>query len=329
MTDLSRVSYEVVEGWEQLPAGYAHLDVCGTAVDSKDRLFVLTRSQEHVIVYEPDGSFVTSWGEDILTSRPHGLTIAPDDSVFLVVDRGHLVHKFTPEGERLFTIGTGVPSDTGYRDVLPNTIVRGGPPFNEPTNLAIAPNGELYISDGYGNARVHRFTAEGELIQSWGEPGSGPGQFNLPHGICVIDDGRVFVADRENDRLQIFGPAGEFLEEWTQVQRPTNVQQGPDGLLYVSELWWPVGPKSFTEGEITENQPARVSILDRNGAVLKRIAGTGDPCAPGNFCAPHDVAVDSRGDIYVGEVAYSFAGRLGVVPTDCHTLQKFVRKEIS
>lgn len=329
MTLLDKASYTVVEDWEQLPTGFTHLDVCGVAVDSKDRLFVLTRSDTRVIVYERDGTFVTSWGEGFLTSRTHGLTIAPDDSVFCVVDRGHVIHKCTPHGKVIFTIGTGVASDTGYRHEEPGSIVRAGPPFNEPTNLAIAPNGELYISDGYGNARVHRFSADGELIQSWGEPGAGPGQFTLPHGICVYTDGRVFVADRENDRVQIFSPTGDFLEEWTQVQRPTNIRLGRDGLFYVSELWLPVGRRMYTDDENTENKPGRVSILDRNGDVLKRIVGNGDPCAPGSFCAPHDIAIDSHGDIYVGEVAYSFAGSRGWVPRDCHPLQKFTRTDFA
>ncbi len=191
--------------------------------------------------------------------------------------------------------------------------------------MAVAQNGELFVSDGYGNCKVHRFSPDGELIQSWGDPGTGPGQFYLVHGVEVTADGRVLVADRENDRVQVFSPDGTFLEEWTDVQRPTNVDVAPDGRIYVSELWWRVGMHSYAQGEIGENQPGRVSVLAPDGTELARWGGP-DPCAPGSFCAPHDICVDSRGDLYVAEVTHTFAGRLGLVPPDCHTLQKFGRQ---
>ncbi|MBI2940849.1 MAG: hypothetical protein HYY04_10470 [Chloroflexi bacterium] len=223
------------------------------------------------------------------------------------------------------TLGTsGVGSDTGYDGGWITSIKRGGPPFNRPTNVAIAPNGEIYVSDGYGNARIHRFSADGKLIQSWGEPGTGPGQFYLPHGVEVAADGRVLVADRENDRIQFFSPDGEYLGEWTNVQRPTDIHIDRDGLIYVAELRWTVGQRSMVRGPITEDQPGRVSVLDPNGAVLTRWGGA-DPCAPGNFCAPHGICVDSHGDVYVGEVTYTFGVRTGLVPPDCHTFQKFAR----
>src|SRR5439155_15039166 len=110
---------------------------------------------------------------------------------------------------------------SGYDGTL-ESIIRGGPPFNRPTNLAVAPSGDVYVSDGYGNCRVHRYAADGKLIGSWGEPGSGPGQFILPHSVWVAADGRVLVADRENDRIQVFSPSGEYLTEWGAL-RPTDV----------------------------------------------------------------------------------------------------------
>ena len=188
------------------------------------------------------------------------------------------------------------PRHTGYDGRSLTSITRGGPPFNRPTNLAVAPGGDLYVSDGYSNARIHRFNAAGQLIQSWGEPGNGAGQFNLPHGLAVLADGRVVVADRENDRLQFFSPDGEYLDEWTDVQRPTNVALDGDGRLYVSELWRRVGDLSFRLGDTTDDRPGRVSVYDAGGAVLARWGGP-DRCAPGNFCAPHDICVDAHGDI--------------------------------
>ena len=319
--------YEVVANWEQLPDGYTHLDIVGIAVDSRDRLFLLGRQQPRVLIYERDGSFVGSWGEGMFTERTHGLTIAPDDSVFIVDEGEQVVYKVTPDGELLLTLGNkGVASDTGYDGQSLESIVRGGPPFNRPTNVAVAPSGELYVSDGYGNARVHRFSAAGELLGSWGEPGNGPGQFNLAHGVAVAPDGRVFVADRENDRIQIFAPDGTYLTEWRQVQRPTNVTFGADGRVYVSELWRRAGETSMLHGLIEDDRPGHACVLDLDGNVLARWGGP-DRCAPGSFVAPHDICVDSHGDIYVGEVAWTFGVKPGHVPADCHTLQKFTLAE--
>jgi hypothetical protein len=325
MAVLGELTYTVVEGWEQLPHGFTHRDVCGVAVDSRDRVYVLTRDDPRVIVYESDGRFVKSWGETVFTNRTHGITVGPDDFVYCVDDGDHTVRKFTPDGELLMTIGTpGVPSDTGYDGRNLDTILRGGPPFNRPTNLAVAPHGELYVTDGYGNARVHRFSADGELLQSWGQPGTDPGRFNLPHGVWIATDGRVLVADRENDRIQIFSPDGEFIEQWTDVQRPTGIYIDRAGLVYVSELWWRPGQRSYVHGAIEDDRPGRVSIFDLSGKLLKRWGGP-DRCAPGNFCAPHDICADSHGNVYVAEVTYTFAAKAGLVPPDCHTLQKFAR----
>ena len=323
----AKPSFRVVEGWEQLPAGMHHLDTVGVSVDSKDRVYVLTRSEPRVLVYERDGSFVTSWGEGTFTNRTHGLTIAPDDSIFCVDDGDHTVRKFSPDGKLLMMIGhVGVSSDTGYDWKTIDSIKRGGGPFNRPTNIAIAPNGELYVADGYGNCQVHRFTATGQLIQSWGEPGVGPGQFHLPHGIAVGTDGRVWVTDRENDRIQIFSPTGEFLGQWTDVQRPTQVRLAADGLVYVSENWWRPGDSSFVNGAFTEHHYGRVSIFDIDGNLLTRWGGKGtDPCAAGFFSAAHDLYIDSHGDLYVCEVTWTHGVKTGWIPADCHTFQKFER----
>lgn len=321
-----KLSFKLVEGWEQLPAGFVHKDVVGVAVDASDRVYVLARYDPRVLVYEPDGRFVMSFGEGMFTGRTHGLTIGPDGSVYCVDDRDHTVRKFSPDGNLLMTIGTvGVASDTGYTGTIAS-IQRGGPPFNRPTHLAVAPNGDLYITDGYGNARVHRFSAEGKLIQSWGEPGIGPGQFHLPHSVKIAPDGRVVVCDRENDRIQFFSPEGEYLSEWSHLQRPTDIYFGPDGLAYVSELAWHVGQHSFVHGEITEFKHGRVAVLDpATGEVLHRWGGP-DITTPGNFCAPHCLAVDSRGDVYVGEVTWTDFVSKGKVPEGTHMFQKFARQ---
>lgn len=320
-------SYEAVENWEQLPEGYVHRDVCGVAVDSNDRVYLLTRGDPRVIVYESDGSFVMSWGEDVFTPRTHGITIGSDDLVYIVDEGEHVVRKFTPDGKELMVIGNpGVASDTGHKkEEGLDSITRGGPPFNRPTNLAIAPNEELYVSDGYGNACIHRFSADGKLIQSWGGPGNGPCQFNLPHAICIVADGRVLVADRENDRIQIFTLEGEYLDQWNHVQRPTDIYIDREGFIYVSSLWWLVGQNSYTNGEIRHDLPGHISVLDAEGNLLLRWISA-DRCAPGNFLAPHTLCLDSKGDLYVGEVTYTFGVSKGLAAPDCHTFQKLARK---
>lgn len=329
---MDALRYELVPGWEQLPAGWKHLDVAGVAVDNMDRVYLLTRMDTRVLVYAQDGTFLRAWGETgVFTDRTHCLRFSPDGCLYTVDDGDHTVRKFDPNGRLLMTLGTpGVPSDTGYdeqfwgKDTYQGcaSIRRGGPPFNKPTGVAIAPDGDLYVCDGYANARVHRFSADGQLRHSWGGPGTGPGQFNLPHGIFVAPDGRVLVADRENERIQLFTCEGAYLTSWTDVQRPTDVVVDAAGRVYVSELGWRAGDRSFTHGPRPTALPGRMSVFDLDGKLLARWGGP-DVCAPGQFCAPHALAIDSQGSLYVAEVTASFAGRRGLVSPDCHTFQKF------
>ena len=232
------------------------------------------------------------------------------------------MRQYTPEGKLLMTMGImNTPSDTGYDGKTTPSVARAAGPFNRPTNIAVGPNGDYYISDGYGNARVHRFSPTGQLKHSWGEPGRGPGQFYLPHGIACAADGRVFVCDRESDRIQIFSPDGEYLTEWTDTQRPTHLVFDAQGRAYVTELWWHVGDHSFTHGPITTARHARLSVFDTDGKLLSRV-GTPEATAPGSFAAPHGLAVDSKHDVYVSEVTWTFAVSRGRAPEDCHTFQK-------
>jgi sugar lactone lactonase YvrE len=319
--------YEVMADWEQLPNGWIHGDVAGIATDSQNRVYVFNRSEHPVIVYHQDGTFLDTWGDDKTYPRPHGITIV-DDVVYLVDDLDHTVRKTTLDGKILMTLGTsGRPSDTGYVANRPNnltTISQSGPPFNRPTRLSVAQNGELYVSDGYGNARIHRFSADGTLLQSWGEPGTGDGQFNLPHSVWAHTDGRVFVCDRENDRVQIFGPTGELLSVWTNVTRPGDLFINPDGSVVLGEMDWVQGATNLWGGIMTENRPAQVSIRDLDGNLLTRW-GTADQCAAGSFVSPHGLWVDSTGSIYVGEVTKTSLSRYGTWREDCHSVQKFAK----
>jgi len=323
MAQSDKIEYSVVEGWEQLPPGYAHRDVAGVAVDGEDRVYLICRGDHPVIVYDRRGNFLRTWGAGDFTYRTHGIYVAPNGTIFCTDDGNHTVRQFTPEGKLLLTLGTmNTPSDTGYDGSHTDSIQRAAGPFNRPTNIAIGPRGDLYVSDGYGNARVHVFSPTGQLKRSWGEPGRGPGQFHLPHGIACSTDGRVFVCDRESDRIQIFSPDGEYLAEWTDTQRPTHIVFDAQGRAYVTELWWHVGDKSYTHGPITKAMHARVSVFDSSGKVIARW-GTPDATAPGSFAAPHGLAVDSKCDLYVSEVTWTFAVSRNRAPADCHTFQKF------
>lgn len=203
------------------------------------------------------------------------------------------------------------PSDTGFvhtpgatlTSCLP-TIKRGGSPFNRPTGVSLSSAGEIFISDGYGNARVHRFSPDGKLLLSWGEPGTEPGQFRLPHSVWVDSQDGVWVVDRENYRIQIFDKEGKFLDQWTDLSRPTDMVIDSEQVVYVSEL----------------NQ--RVSLFSIEGKLLARWGSQEEDKETSLFAAPHAIAVDSRGDIYVGEVSKTQAK----IDKGSRTVQKFVRK---
>jgi hypothetical protein len=316
--------YRALARWEQLPPGWGFGEVAGAAADSRGRVYVFSRGEHPVIVFDRDGSFLGSWGEGLF-GRAHGICVGPDDAVYCTDDLDHTVRKFSPEGKLLLTLGqSGRASDTGVVDIDYRTIRRGGAPFNRPTNLAPAPDGALYVTDGYGNARVHKFAPDGRLLLSWGEPGCGPGQFNLPHGIAVDRDGQVYVADRENSRVQVFGAGGEFLAEWTDVARPMEVFIDAADHVFVAELGYRAGLFPWTVPP-PNPEGARLSVFGRGGRLLARWGGGANPCAVGDFFAPHDVWADAHGDLCVGEVTLSAGANRGLVPRDCHALQKFVR----
>lgn len=305
-------TYEVQDNWGTLPDGWSYLEVSGVAVDRQDRLYVFNRGKHPVIVLDRDGVFLGSWGEGMFT-RPHAATMAPDDTLWLVDDGDHTVRHCTLDGRVLLTIGTPNQPATKW----------SGEPFNRPTHVAIAADGSLYISDGYGNTRVHRFTADGRHLGSWGEPGTDPGQFNLPHNVGVDRHGRVYVADRENFRVQIFEPDGRFITQWNNLYRPCGLcvdRRGDGDLVYVGELCSSV---SVSEG--IRNLGARVQMFTTGGERVARIGAPLPGSGPGEFVAPHGVAVDSRGDFYVGEVSWTIRGRQLTPPRELRSLQKFVR----
>lgn len=318
-------TYRAIADWAKWPADWLVSEVTAVATDSQDRVFVFNRSDHPVAVFDPAGNLLFSWGAGLF-NRPHGIWIGPDDSVYCTDDLDHTVHKFTPEGERLLSLGTsGRPSDTGATSIDYRTIRYAGPPFHFPTNLAVAPSGDWYISDGYGNARIHKYSPDGKLAFSWGEPGSGPGQFHVPHGIAVDRNGVVYVADRENSRLQLFSPKGEFLTEWTDIARPCEVFIGPQDEVYVAELGYRAGMWPGTTAPSPDSTGGRLSIFDSQGQLLARFGGGDHPCDAGDFYAPHDVWLDSHGSLYLAEVCWSASRQQHPATGRYHTLQKFER----
>jgi sugar lactone lactonase YvrE len=326
MVGSGELTFELIADWEQLPSGWSHGDVAGVAADSQDRVYVFNRSEHPVIVYDSDGRFLASWGEGVFT-RPHGITIH-DDIVYCADDTDHTVRAFTLDGKLLRTLGNlNQPSETGYSpegraNLL--SIKRGAGPFNRPTRLAVAPDGELYVSDGYGNARIHRFSPDGQLIHSWGEPGSGPGQFNLPHSVWVHTDGRVFVCDRENDRVQIFDRSGNLLGTWTEFARPGDLLIDSSGHVFVGEMAWNLDEPHMDGRPVPEARSAQISIRDLDGNTLTRWGGD-DACAPASFASPHGLCLDSQRSLYVAEVTHTALSRSNRWHAGCHALQKFAR----
>ncbi len=319
--------YEALAHWEQLPAGWSFGEVAGVATDSGDRLYVFSRGEHPVIVFDRGGRFLTAWGEGVF-QRAHGITIGPDDAVYCTDDLDHTVRKFTPDGKLLLTLGTsGRPSETGIDGIDYRTIRRAAGPFHRPTNVALDAAGCLYVTDGYGNAAVHKFSADGRLLFSWGEPGDGPGQFNLPHGIAIDREGRVLVADRENSRIQVFTADGRFVTAWTDVHRPMQVCVDAHDNVFVVEVGWRAGLFPWHTPPMLPAAGARLSMFNRQGELQARWGGGDDPCRTGDFFAPHDVCIDAHGDLYVGEVVQSAGGNRGLVAPTCHALQKFVHRD--
>ena len=271
-------TYTVLEDWAKLPDGWT-APMAAVAVDSQDRVYGFNRGEHGVIVFDRDGNYLYHWAEARF-AFPHAITADSHDNIWVADRNDGLILKFTPEGKLLMTLGTrGHRSDTGADNSqfgsLHMQVTHGGAPFNLPAGVAIAPAGDIFVADGYANCRVHRFSPDGEHVLSWGEPGSGPGQFMLPHGVWVDSRGRVLVADRENDRVQVFTQDGEPITVWE------------------TEL---IGPAAFwVDGEdvvhIPEHNGGFFSVTTLDG---ERLARWGSP--ESRSC--HGVAGDSRGDVY-------------------------------
>ena len=269
-------TYQLIEDWAKLPEGETFGVVSTVATDSQDRVYVLQRKDPPVVVFDRDGNFLNSWGNGNITS-PHGMTIAND--IVYITDRDDSVAiSFTLDGKPIQIIGQrGVHSDTGGQ--TPGDLVpRAAGPFNYPTEMAPGLNGDIYVADGYRNARVHRFSADGILLNSWGEPGNdGPGQFQLPHSLLIDREANVYVCDRGNQRVQIFTAEGKFINMWVDMEGPNDIAQDSTGMFYLAE-------------QAAEAEGPVVTIRDGVGSVKARWETRN----------AHGLWVDSVGDIYLG-----------------------------
>ncbi len=304
---LAQSQHEVVPGWPQLTEGHV-LGLCaGVGVDAQNRVFVFHRSGRvwskpfpkesiaapTVSVFDgASGKLISSWGANRFV-MPHGLSVDHAGNLWLTDVGLHQVFKCSPAGEVLLTLGeAGVPGDDATH-------------FNLPTDVAVLADGSFYVSDGYQNTRVMKFTAAGRFEFEWGTKGHGPGEFNLPHGITVDAQGRIIVCDRENERLQVFDAKGAFLQEWKGLQlgKPYGIETGPGGHLFIIDGGSP-SLKRQLRGKAVELDPA--------GQVLDTFGGYGN--AAGQFQLGHDIAVGPDGAVYVAEGTGA-------------RVQKFVRKK--
>ena len=276
-----KYTYTMDENWAKIPEGW-EMPAAAVFGDSKDRVYCFNRDADHpIVIFDREGNYVSSWGGGEIRFA-HSILLDKDDNVWLV-DRDHCqVMKFTNDGKPLMTIGTkGFRSDTGADNSVFSSngykeVVRGGDPFNLPAGIALNDAGEVFIADGYANARVHKFAPDGTHLLSWGGPGTGDGEFNLPHGVWIDRRGRVLVADRENDRVQVFTQNGEHITTW-----PTKL----------------IGPALFCVDDedivyIPEHNGGFISIWNLDG---ERLAHWGEEIH--RSC--HGVWVDSHKDLYV------------------------------
>jgi peptidylamidoglycolate lyase len=291
-------SYDVVHGWPELSAGMVLGQVSGVAIDSRGDVFVFHRpghpwfgdaitdtiqSPAILRLERRTGTILSALGGDGLFTMPHGLRIDSHDRLWVTDVGTHTVRKLSADGAVLLQVGT--PGEAG----------QDATHFNQPTDVYPAEDGSFYVADGYGNARIAKFSEVGEFLFEWGTRGEAPGQFDTPHSIAGDAHGRIYVADRGNGRLQVFDAEGRFLDAWKSqaLGRPWAVAVAPDESIYVVD-----------GGDQVPEPPDRAAVihLDRSGRVLERFASFGN--RDGQLYWGHAIAVDRSGDVFVGDVYY-------------------------
>jgi peptidylglycine monooxygenase len=259
---LGQQRYAVERPWGEPPPDITLRFVSHVALDSQRCVYAYQRADPPVVVFDPEGSYLRSWGSPLIADA-HGMFITPDDRIFLVDRDSHQILIFDVAGNLLSTLGKR------HRP-------RHAAPFNHPSDIAVAPDGDIYISDGYGNSCVHRFAADGRWLQTWGRPGTGPGEFSTPHAVWVDGADRVLVADRENNRVQVFTREGDYLAEWGDFYHPMDIYVDGAGMIYVTD------------------QIPRLSVLSADGRLTGR-------CRPVWYGA-HGIWGDAAGRLYLAEL---------------------------
>lgn len=284
------VGYRVDPSWPAKPLPYVWGAMPGVAVDAQDRVWTFNRGKMPVQAFSPDGKLVEAWGEGLFKT-PHGIRIGRDGNVW-VTDVGlHVVQEFTPKGALLLTIGTaGKPGEDDRH-------------LNQPTDVAVTPRGDVFISDGYGNNRVVHFDARGRFVKAWGKLGAKPGEFSLPHAVAVDSRGRLYVCDRNNARVQVFDPDGRFLSEWRNLMVPWGIWiSAKDEVLLCGS-----SPMRWGEDKYLGLPPKDqlVMKLDTEGRVHELWTfPSGEPGKekPGELDWLHGIGVDSHGGLYLGDI---------------------------
>ena len=303
-------TYEHVEGWPHIPAEITLLECPGVCIDSQDNVFLLTRGKDPIVVFDKEGNFLNTFGKGLFSeNRTHGLYVAHDDTLLVADDGIHTIQKISSSGEKIMEIGE-------RNNPKP---IWSGEPFNRPTSAAINPsNGDIYVSDGYGNSRIHVYTGNGDYKFSWGSPGIDAGQFMRPHNIAVDEKSNIYVVDREAHRVQIFDQQGNFLRMWNNIHRPDSMVLWQDH-IYIGEL------NGMGGLDDAPGMGHRVGIYDLDGNLVSRFGEAEEGDGPGQFFAPHGIAVDSEGSIYVSEVSYTIRGSRMDPPRELRSISKYKR----
>jgi DNA-binding beta-propeller fold protein YncE len=244
-----------------------------------------------VQVFDADGNFLTSWGED-LVKDPHHIRVDPRGNVWLADTGHHVVMQCTPDGKLIKMLGTkGEPGEDERH-------------FNLPTDMAVTPEGEVFVSDGYGNSRIVHFDRDGKFVKAWGKLGIRPGEFSNPHAIALDSKGKLYVADRSNGRVQVFDQEGRFLDEWRNLVIPWGLWITPDDQVWVCGST----PMAWRETDVMLGNPPHDQVFmrfDTSGKLhqIWRVPlGDEGHERPGDCNWVHAMALDSKGNIYAGDI---------------------------
>jgi DNA-binding beta-propeller fold protein YncE len=271
------LGYRPVPDVFRLPAGMNFGPCSGVAVNSKGNVFVFNRSEHALMEFTGMGKYLRTLGEGVFT-QPHGLRVDAEDNLWATDVGSHIVVKMDPKGRILMVLG--IRGNTNEWHQAGHLRC-----FNEPNDLAWGPGGEIYVTQGHGKgeSRVLKFDADGNFLKTWGGEGSGPGQFNVPHSIVADAKGTLYIADRSNQRIQVFDREGRFLSE---QKHPGT----PCGLCLM---------RSGKHLMMAHGHAGKIIKLDLNGNVLGATGGQGK--GPNRYGEAHFLALDRREDIYVAD----------------------------